>query len=190
MIDAGDQWDTYWASGGMDCYRDDILVAYIPFAEKVCGKIVKRIGDAYSHEEAMSDACLAILDCIPRYKLGMDACFETFCGRRIWGAICDSLRQRDLLSRSVREAGMEMSYLDKPVLVEESTAFDETVMEEIMDDIGNLLGLDNRVLFWHAFVQRDSERELCSLFELSPAELVTKLNDLRWAAQMILVEAA
>lgn len=190
MIDAGDQWDTYWASGCMDCYRDDVVQAYIPFAEKVCGKIVGKLGSAYSHEEAMSDACLALIQSVPRYKLGMDACFETFAGRRIWGAICDSLRTRDLLSRSVREEGMEMMSLNQPVLVDESVAFDETFTDEIMEDIRDLMGVEDEVLFWHAFVNRDSETELCKRFNLTPAELVVKLNDLRWAAQLIMVEMA
>jgi len=189
-IDAGDQWDTYWASGGMDCYRDDLVVAYTPFAEKVTGKIIQRLNMAYDHEQAMSDAYLALLDCIPRYKLGMDACFETFVGKRIWGTIMDSLRRQDILSRNARDDGFDMVTLDKPILVDESRAFDNVVHDEIMEDLNEVLPFDDQILFYHAFIAEDREQDLCRQFHLTPAALVERLDELRWAAQMVIVEAA
>lgn len=190
MIDAGDQWDTYWASGKMKCYRNDLVVTYLPIAEKICGKILSRMNAEYAHEEAMSDASLALIDCVSRYELGKNACFETFAGRRIWGALIDGLRQRDMLPRRERDSGVDIKTLDQPVMISESTAFSDTVFNEVQEEIGNLLGAQDEMIFRRYFIKGDSEREICQEFHMTPAEVVTKLDDLRWAASLLMTEAA
>lgn len=190
MIDAGDQWDTYWASGKMNCYRDELALAYTPFAEKVSGKIIQKLNQCYEHDQAMSDANYALLDSIPRYELGKSACFETFAGKRIWGCIMDSLRRQDMLSRTARLDGQTIGTLDKPILVPEGRAFVDVVDSEVIEDVKHNLDFDDMNLFWHAIENKTGEKEIRRLFQLTSAELVKRMDRIRMTAAYVLWDSA
>lgn len=188
MIDAGTQWDTYWASGKMITYRDELVTVYTPWAEQVTGKIIQKLNQSYEHEQAMSDAHLAMLDSIPRYELGKSACFETFVGQRIWGCIMDSLRRQDMLTRQSRCEGQTVVTLNKPIVVPEKAIFGHIIDKEVLEDITLRLDHEDRALFWHAAENQTGEREIRKLFQLTAGELVQRMDHIRDVAKLVLLD--
>lgn len=177
MIEATDEWNAYWDSGTgessrIDEVRNELFMKYIPFADKVATKISQRLPRAYSIDQAKSDAYTAILESIPKFEYGHNACFETFVGQRIFGEIMDSLRKQDMLSRSARSAGYEMHPLEIPVLIQEYQAFSSVLYTETKQVICENLPFDDQKLLWYLTENRVSERELLKSFDVSRAEMI------------------
>jgi DNA-directed RNA polymerase specialized sigma subunit len=189
MIDAGDHWDAYWQSGKLDCYRDELIEAYTPFCESFACKICKKLPQEYAFDQAMSDAYVALIESIPLYELGHDACFETFIGRRIFGGIMDSLRRQDILSRRSRDGGQSIVQLRHHVMVDEHTAFSDVYQEEIWEYLETILTLDEQSLLWQACRNRVRHSELKKQFCLKGDELINALDHVTYKARTALIEA-
>jgi hypothetical protein len=190
MIDASDEWTLYWSASKCDANRNALLELYVPFADSVAARICQKLPRAYSIEQAQSDAYLALIESIPRYKYGHGACFETFVGARIFGAIMDSLRQQDLLSRGARMSGITVTGFDEPVLISEYQAFAEIMCADATHLLSLYLPFDDQELLHYVAVENLNEDAVREILGISRVQFVRRLNQMVENAQHILINAA
>ena len=191
MIDASDEWTLYWGSQGKShVERNALLEKYVPFADSVAARICQKLPRAYSVDQAKSDAYMAMIESIPRYRYGHGACFETFVGARIFGAIMDSLRQQDMLSRKARTSGVIVTDLSTPLLIQEYQAFGEVLYNESRDLLLKHLPFEDQELLWYVTENNTAEFALRKKFSVSRDVLVTRLNAVLANAKQILLNGA
>lgn len=186
-VDATDAWTLYWDSRRLDVYRNDLVLLYLPFVESVAARIQKGLPRAYSLDQAKSDAAVALIGSIEKYEYGHNATFETFIGPRIWGAIMDSLRLQDMLTRGARFAGCTMTSLDAPVLIEEYKAFSEILEFEARTALITDMEFDDQELLWYVTEEPTTEAGLLRRFRVDRVTLVNWMNRVIHQAQQILL---
>jgi|TARA_R110000824_G_scaffold86938_2_gene214685 DNA-directed RNA polymerase specialized sigma subunit len=186
-VDAADAWTLYWDSYKLDEFRDDLIMLYLPFVESVAARIQKGLPRAYSLDQAKSDAAVALIGSIAKYEYGHNATFETFIGPRIFGAIMDSLRLQDMLTRGARAAGCTVSSLDAPVLIEEYQAFSEILESEARIALINEMNFDDQKLLWYVTEEPTTEAGLRRHFGVDRVTLVHWMDRVIHQAQDILL---
>jgi RNA polymerase sigma factor FliA len=95
--------------------REALILRYASLVKFVVGRLALGLPPSLQEEDLIGYGVLGLIEAIDRFDPGRGVKFETFAISRIRGHILDSLRQLDLLSRSVRrqvkEIEQTMAYL-------------------------------------------------------------------------------
>ncbi len=91
-----------------DKSRDELIEEYIPKVRFIACTISSRLGAQVEFEEIMHAGLVGLLDAIDKYDPSRNNKFTTYAEFRIRGAILDSLRGLDLLSRTARSKAKKL----------------------------------------------------------------------------------
>lgn len=97
--------------------KESLVIQYLPLVKYVIGKLQIKISDNLEYDELLSIGCLGLIEAVEKFDPKFQVKFETYAISRIRGSIIDELRNRDILSRSVRKKLKELEnvylYLEK-----------------------------------------------------------------------------
>src|SRR5512136_1054764 len=82
--------------------RDRQLREHAPLVKQVAGRLRRRLPGGVDIDELMQAGLIGLNEALSRYDTTFGASFGTYAARRIEGAMLDSLRAGDELSREVR----------------------------------------------------------------------------------------
>jgi RNA polymerase sigma factor for flagellar operon FliA len=89
-------------SGNRRCERSAQLLAHRPLVRRIALRMRSRLPVHVDTDELMQAGMIGLNDAIARFQEGRGASFGTYASRRIEGAMLDSLRANDTLSRGAR----------------------------------------------------------------------------------------
>lgn len=95
-------WNAYWQNRTVE-NRNRLVELYLPLARAAASSEVENFGYHVPVEDLESDAYLALLECVERYRADAGASFKTFARRTIHYRTLDEVRARDIVSRKYRE---------------------------------------------------------------------------------------
>ncbi|MEM8925090.1 MAG: sigma-70 family RNA polymerase sigma factor [Actinomycetota bacterium] len=85
-----------------DVQRNQVL-ANIPLVEHIVNRVASGLPSTYSRDDLVQNGILGLISATLRFDPDHGVTFSAFAGRRIEGAIVDSLRRADWAPRSVRQ---------------------------------------------------------------------------------------
>lgn len=83
--------------------RNQRIQRYTPLVERVARQMLVRLPPSVTWEELVSAGYVGLIEAVDRFDPERNVDFSAFARTRIRGAMLDSLRELDLLPRSVRE---------------------------------------------------------------------------------------
>jgi len=92
---------TQYRDGDSSCYTE-LLEAYVPLVEIIATKIKSKVGPSVELGDLISDGFFGLADAIEKFDESKGYKFETYASTRVRGAIFDSLRDYDWVSRYSR----------------------------------------------------------------------------------------
>jgi RNA polymerase sigma factor for flagellar operon FliA len=95
-------WEEYFATRSRTT-RNQLVEHYLPLVESQAVRMMRKFHRAVRYDELCSAGYEGLIQAVENYRPDRDTRFETFCQRRITGAVLDWLRSQDLQSRSVRQ---------------------------------------------------------------------------------------
>lgn len=101
-------WASYHATRGVSdrsslLARNALVELYMPLARDAASFEAEKLGHHVSIEILESDAFLALIEAVEKYRFDAGASFETFARRTIHFRILDELRVRDDVGRTARQ---------------------------------------------------------------------------------------
>ena len=84
------------------CKRSAALTVYLPLVRKIAGRLGRRLPPSVDMDELVQVGLIGLNDALTRFEQGPGSTFETYAARRIEGAMLDTLRSDDTLSRDAR----------------------------------------------------------------------------------------
>jgi RNA polymerase sigma factor for flagellar operon FliA len=78
------------------------LAMHTPLVRSIAGRIRRRLPPNVDMDDLMQVGLIGLNEALSRFERGPDSSFETYAARRIEGAMLDSLRANDTLSRDAR----------------------------------------------------------------------------------------
>ena len=102
-MDINSVWVEY-RSGGEVVIRDFLIRRYHHIVRSIADRIRSRLPSAVDGYDLVSSGVFGLIDAINNFDPGKGVKFETFCGKRIRGAIFDNIRQMDYASRLARRS--------------------------------------------------------------------------------------
>ena len=109
-MDINSVWVEY-RSGGEVVIRDFLIRRYHHIVRSIADRIRSRLPAAVDGDDLVSSGVFGLIDAINNFDPGKGVKFETFCGKRIRGAIFDNIRQMDYASRLARRREAAVSEL-------------------------------------------------------------------------------
>lgn len=98
------------------CNRSAEIATYLPLVKKIAGRLRARLTANVHRNELIQAGMIGLNDALTRFEERTGSTFECYAARRIEGAMLDSLRSDDALSRqarsSVREIGAAVKRLE------------------------------------------------------------------------------
>lgn len=94
----------------MESLRNSLIIKHLPLAKKLAYRRWRRLPTQFDREEIEADAIFGLVDAADRFDASLSTPFEAFASKRIQGAMIDSLRKQDVLSRRER---VNVSKVDK-----------------------------------------------------------------------------
>jgi len=85
-----------------DRIRNFLTERYRHVAERTAERVHRRLPSEVDIDDVVSVAIIGMMEAIDSYELDRNTKFETFCARRVHGAIYDELRAMDWVPRLVR----------------------------------------------------------------------------------------
>jgi RNA polymerase sigma factor for flagellar operon FliA len=83
--------------------RDDLVMRHVSLVRILAAKLRRRLPSQVEFEELVSAGVLGLIAAANRYQPSLGVPFDAFARRRIHGAMLDSLRSLDNVSRAVRK---------------------------------------------------------------------------------------
>lgn len=93
--------------------RTQLIQHYLRHVQKVARQLHQRYPRSVQLDDLVSAGVLGLLKAIARFDPGQGACFETFCFQHVRGAMVDSLRNLDDLSRHRRLRQQRLEQADQ-----------------------------------------------------------------------------
>jgi RNA polymerase sigma factor for flagellar operon FliA len=84
------------------CKRSEDLAAYMPLVRKIAGRLGRRLPANVDMDELVQVGMIGLHEALSRFEQGPGSTFESYAARRIEGAMLDTLRAEDTLSRDSR----------------------------------------------------------------------------------------
>lgn len=88
--------------------RERFVLAHAPLVRSIAQRILVRLPSSVELSDLVSDGVVGLIEAIERFDPARGVRFGSFAEARIRGAILDSLRARDVASRSLRRKLREM----------------------------------------------------------------------------------
>jgi RNA polymerase sigma factor for flagellar operon FliA len=98
---------TYSATLGV-ADRDALIEAHLPQVKFIVERIASRLPHTVDRDDLIGAGLLGLLDATAKYDPARGVQFKTYAELRVRGAILDSLRNLDWVSRSVRQRAREV----------------------------------------------------------------------------------
>ncbi len=95
-------WDEYRRTGS-DALRDRLVRQYLPIVRFLAQRLGSVLAGEVDLHDLVQDGCCGLMDAIDAFDPSQGIKFETFCPKRIRGAMIDALRSSDFVSRLKRE---------------------------------------------------------------------------------------
>lgn len=83
--------------------RNLIIEAYLPLIRGVAARVKQNLPARVEVEDLVSAGCFGLIDSIKKFNPKKNTRFDTYCAKRVRGAMIDALRKMDLPKRQVRE---------------------------------------------------------------------------------------
>src|SRR5689334_24011224 len=98
--------------------REELVLGYTPLVVTIAGRVHRRLPPHVDRRDLVSSGMVGLLAAVDGYDPEFPNFFAAYAAPRILGAIIDSLRESDLVPRSVRERGDEIRFLslEEPTL--------------------------------------------------------------------------
>jgi RNA polymerase sigma factor for flagellar operon FliA len=113
--------------------RNEIFLKYIPLLKFIAGRIAMRLPPHIDINDIISAGALGLIDAVEKFDETKGIKFKTYAEFRVWGAMLDSLRNMDWVSRSVRKSA---TVLEKAFAELEKRFNRPATDEEIAEELG------------------------------------------------------
>jgi RNA polymerase sigma factor for flagellar operon FliA len=110
-VDAQAQTEALWqryAAERSPALREQLIVQYAPLVKYVVGRLAINLPTILDAEDVVSYGIFGLIEAIERFDPSRGLRFETYAIPRIRGAIIDSLRSLDQVSRAVRQKARDI----------------------------------------------------------------------------------
>ena len=92
-----------------ECLRNFLIEHYLPLVQQHAQRMSAKLPRSVNTDELVSAGTLGLMDAIESFDPALGNKFETYCSRRISGAILDELRSIDMMSRLLRQRARKLS---------------------------------------------------------------------------------
>lgn len=106
-------WHQYKARPGDQTLRNRLVENYLPLVKYNGERIWARLPDGVELDDLISAGIFGLMDAIEAFDLERGIKFETYCVRRIRGAMLDELRSMDWVPRLVRSKATKLNEATK-----------------------------------------------------------------------------
>ena len=113
--------------------RNEIFLKYIPLLKFIAGRIAMRLPPHIDINDIISAGALGLIDAVEKFDETKVIKFKTYDEFRVRGAMLDSLRNMDWVSRSVRKSA---TVLEKAFAELEKRFNRPATDKEISEDLG------------------------------------------------------
>jgi RNA polymerase sigma factor for flagellar operon FliA len=110
-------WIEYKNSAPEAC-RNILMEAYLHLVRFNADRVYAKLPNEVDIEDLISVGIFGLMDAIDQFKFDKDVKFETFCARRIQGAMLDELRSMDWVPRLVRSRAHKLDTAQKALEVQ------------------------------------------------------------------------
>ena len=112
--------------------RNELMELYLPVVRYNAERVAVKLPEQVDVDDLMSAGLFGLMDAIDGFDLALGFKFETYCCRRIRGAILDELRSMDWVPRLVRQRAGQFEQTRRRFAMEHGyTPSDEEVREEL-----------------------------------------------------------
>ena len=115
--DLADVWIAYKAHK-RDADRNVLMEAYLQLVRYNAERVYAKLPNEVDIDDLMSAGIFGLMDSIDHFDFDKGVKFETYCARRIQGAILDELRSMDWVPRLVRSRSHKLDAAQKSLEVE------------------------------------------------------------------------
>ena len=98
--------------------RNFLIEHYVPLVREHAQRICAKLPPAVQADEMASVGTLGLMEAIETFDPQRDVKFETYCSRRVSGAIYDELRSLDLMSRLLRQRARRLAHVTQDLWAE------------------------------------------------------------------------
>ena len=130
--------------------RNEIFLKYIPLLKFIAGRIAMRLPPHIDINDIISAGALGLIDAVDKFDETKGIKFKTYAEFRVRGAMLDSLRNMDWVSRSVRKSA---TVLEKAFAELEKKfnrpATDEEIAEELGVELEEVYDMFPRLMEYH-----------------------------------------
>ena len=130
--------------------RNEIFLKYIPLLKFIAGRIAMRLPPHIDINDIISAGALGLIDAVEKFDETKGIKFKTYAEFRVRGAMLDSLRNMDWVSRSVRKSA---TVLEKAFAELEKKfnrpATDEEIAEELGVELEEVYDMFPRLMEYH-----------------------------------------
>lgn len=161
----------------MDITSEKLVLQYLPLANKLAYQKKRALPDFIDIEELKSAAYMGLVEAASRYDPKVGAAFSTFAYPRIFGAICDYLRE---LGWGRKHNVMQILSLDAPYAADGDEVYelkDTLAAREDRNDAESLeviaLNLDDQAkqILKHYFFESYSMKEIGEKFNVTESRV-------------------
>ena len=110
-------WVEYKNSADERC-RNILMEAYLHLVRFNAERVYAKLPNEVDMDDLISAGIFGLMDAIDQFKFDVNVKFETFCARRIQGAMLDELRSMDWVPRLVRSRSHKLDSATKALEVE------------------------------------------------------------------------
>lgn len=111
QVDTQAQTDAVWRryiAERSPALREQLILQYAPLVKYVVGRLAIHLPTILDSEDVVSYGIFGLIEAVERFDPGRGLRFETYAIPRIRGAIIDSLRSLDQVSRGVRQKARDI----------------------------------------------------------------------------------
>ncbi|MHC4883884.1 MAG: sigma-70 family RNA polymerase sigma factor [Planctomycetota bacterium] len=101
-------WRSYHESDRSDEERNRLIEHYLPLVCQHAQRLATRLPPSVEVDDLVSAGTLGLIDAIKKFDPSMGTKFETYCGRRLTGAMLDELRRYDWVPRLIRNRAHQL----------------------------------------------------------------------------------
>jgi RNA polymerase sigma factor FliA len=96
--------------------RNALILHYLPLVKYAADRLHARLPSSVSRDDLIHAGIVAMIRTLDRFNPGRGVLFETYCSRRVQGAMVDYLRQTDWTPRLVRDCSRRLEKTQQTLL--------------------------------------------------------------------------
>lgn len=117
MIDANEAWTAYHREPSHE-HRNRLIEHYLPIVHRTANWLWERKPKGAALDELVSAGVFGLMDAIKSFDVERGVKFETYCVRRVRGAMLDGLRQQGWQPRSVHQRASQIRSARQQLAIE------------------------------------------------------------------------